>query len=115
MQLFIPRVGVNVDFDIMYDVFRDLKIGIVTHADFHHKKTYQYVFVNIIPFLESSLAILFEERMQMEGKLTIQFPLQSQKMAWEIKSHISLEERKRLKEEEQYPDIVLSVYNHVFT
>jgi hypothetical protein len=123
VNVFIPRVGLNVNFDIMSMVFRHLNIGTVISADFHRKKLHQYVFVAFQIYEESSYALYFQDILEKEGKRTIHFAETTE--VWEVKRHIPFHIRNKPKEltkeidirykvkEEPYPEIVMSVFNYL--
>lgn len=107
MKLFIPRVRLDVSFQVLDKVFQELNIGNVVYADFHYRKGYQYVFVEIATFMEID-SNYFEGR-----KASIVFKDENnKKIKWEIKPYLPMEDR--YKEEDKYPETVMSVYNHVF-
>jgi hypothetical protein len=113
MYLFIPKVSMKVDFDILDQVFRDLYIGNVIYADFHRKNNYQYVFIEIITYFESETALQFEKRIENGEKVKISFNDTNE--FWDIKQYIPREKRgNKISVDDEYPDIVMSVFRSVF-
>jgi hypothetical protein len=83
----ISRVGLNVDTDTLNDVFLNLGIGKVIYCNFerytYNDTDYLNVYVEIIPILESTTAIKFENLINKKYDVEIKFKENSQ--CWKVK------------------------------